>query len=266
MIALLHARSIQGPVPRRAARLLERDAIRYRRSWIIIASGFFEPLFYLLGVGFGVGGLVGAVSSNGHRLSYAVFIAPALMATSAMNGAVAETAFNFFHKLKYIKLYDAILATPLGVADIALGEVGWAVFRGSLYSLAFILIMAGLHLITSPWGLLALPGGILIGFAFAASGTAVATFVRNWQDFDIVLTVMLPMFLFSATFYPITLYPAWLQVIVQLTPLYHGVDLLRSLTTGSVGPWVLLDVGYLVALAVVALAIAGMRMQRLLLK
>jgi lipooligosaccharide transport system permease protein len=186
------------------------------------------------------------------------------MASSAMNGAVFETAFNFFYKLKYVKLYDAVLATPLGVADIALGEITWALIRGTLYAFGFIVVMAALGLVISPWALLALPAAMLIGFSFAAVGTAASTFVRNWQDFDLVLTVLIPLFLFSATFYPITVYPGPLQVIVQLTPLYHGVDLLRSLTTGMVGPSILVDMAYLVILGAAALVLAATRLERLL--
>ena len=260
------ARALQRPRPRAALHLVERDVTFYRRSWITIVSGFFEPFFYLLGIGFGVGGLVGSVTSQGHHFRYAVFVAPALMATSSMNGAVAETAFNFFHKLKYVKLYDAVLATPLGVADVALGEVTWALSRGSLYALAFIVIMAALGLVVSPWAILAVPGAMLIGFAFASVGTATATFVRNWQDFNFILTVLIPLFLFSGTFYPIGLYPAWLQLVVQLTPLYHGVDLLRSLTTGVIGVSIVGDVAYLAALAAAGLTVAALRLQRLLLK
>jgi len=107
---------------------------------------------------------------------------------------------------------------------------------------------------------------MLIGFSFAAVGTAASTFVRTWQDFDLVLTVLIPLFLFSATFYPITVYPGALQVVVQLTPLYHGVDLLRSLTTGMIGPSILLDIAYLVILGAAALALAATRLERLLLK
>jgi lipooligosaccharide transport system permease protein len=268
MIAMLGMRRRpQQPAAHRAARLVERDAILYRRNWIVILSGFFEPLLYLLGIGFGVGSLVGSiVTQGGHQFRYAVFVAPALMATSAMNGAIAETAFNFFHKLKYVKLYDAVLSTPLGVADIALGEVTWALLRGTAYAVAFIAIMVLLGLVVSPWAVLALPAAMLIGFTFAALGTATATFVRNWQDFDLVLIVLIPLFLFSGTFYPISLYPSWLQMIVQLTPLYHGVDLLRGLTTGSIGPWLLLDIGYLVVLALAGLLLATARLERLLLK
>ena len=268
MIAVLsRRRPIQLPAADRAAHLVERNAIMYRRGWLLIVSGFIEPLLYLLAIGFGVGALVGGtVQVNGHPLRYAVFVAPAMMASSAMNGAVYETAFNFFYKLKYVKLYDAVLATPLGVADIALGEIAWALIRGTLYAFGFIVVMAVLGLVISPWALLALPAAMLIGFSFAAVGTAASTFVRTWQDFDFVLSVMIPLFLFSATFYPITVYPAPLQAVVQVTPLYHGVDLLRSLTTGAVGPSVLFDLVYLVILDAAALAVAATRLERLLLK
>ena len=268
MIAILsRRRAFQPPAPDRAARLVERNAIMYRRDWPIILSGFVEPLLYLLAIGFGVGALVGArVVVDGHPLRYAVFVAPAMMATSAMNGAIYETSFNFFFKLKYVKLYDAVLATPLGVADIALGEITWALLRGTIYALGFIVVMAALGLIISSWALFALPAAMLIGFAFAAVGTAASTFVRTWQDFDLVLTVLIPLFLFSATFFPITVYPGPLQIVVQLTPLYHGVDLLRSLTTGMIGPPLLVDVAYLAILGAAALALAATRLQRLLLK
>jgi len=264
---LARRRSFQLPAPDRAVRLVERNALLYRRGWLLLVSGFVEPLLYLLAIGFGVGALVGTgVTDYGHSIRYAVFVAPAMMATSAMNGAIYETAFNFFFKLKYVKLYDAVIATPLGIADIALGEITWALIRGTLYSVGFIVVMVALGLVVSPWGVLALPAAMLIGFSFAAVGTAASTFVRTWQDFDLVLTVLIPLFLFSATFYPISVYPGPLQVVVQLTPLYHGVDLLRSLTTGMVGPSILLDIAYLVILGAAALALAATRLERLLLR
>lgn len=251
----------------RAIPLVERNAIMYRRGWIIIVSGFVEPLVYLLGIGFGVGSLVGsALTLNGHPIRYAVFVAPALMASSAMNGAVYETSFNFFFKLRYVKLYDAILSTPLGVVDIALGEVAWALIRGTLYAIGFIVVMVALGLAPSRWTILALPAAMLLSFAFGAAGAALTTFLRTWQDIELVLVVLIPLFLFSATFYPLSFYPAPLQVLVELTPLYHGVDLLRSLTTGAIGPGLLLDVAYLVALAAAGLWVASIRLHRLLLK
>jgi lipooligosaccharide transport system permease protein len=250
-----------------ALHLVERNLLYYRHGWLVIFSGFFEPLHYLLGIGYGAGSLVGTVNTGpGRTMSYAMFVAPALMASSAMNGGIYETTFNFFGKLKYQKLYDAVLATPLGVDDVALGEVTFAVMRGSLYAFAFIIVMAALGLVASPLALLAIPAALLIGFAFACVGVAATSFVRKWQDFDLILLLILPLFLFSATFYPISAYPPALQTVVELTPLYHGVDLVRQLTTGFLSLSALVDVGYLALISLLGLWIASRRLERMLLK
>jgi lipooligosaccharide transport system permease protein len=252
---------------RRAVRLVERNVMVYRRTWIVIFSGFFEPLLYLLGVGFGIGSLVGSVSvEGGHAISYQLFVAPALMATSAMNGALYDSTFNVFFKLRMAKIYDAVLATPVGVGDVAVGEVIWALIRGTLYSIGFIVVMVLLGLVSSPWAILALPAAMLIGFSFAAVGIAATTFLRNWQDFDLVIIVTLPLFLFSATFFPLSAYPGWLQGFVQLTPLYHGIDLIRGLTTGNLGPGLFVDVVYLLLLGLAGILVASRRLHGLLLK
>ncbi len=250
----------------RAGRLVERNLVLYRRTWMVLFSGFFEPLFYLLGIGVGVGSLVGSVTVGGQRIAYAAFVAPALMATAAMNGAIYDSTFNMFHKLKFTRLYDGILVTPLGIMDIALGEVTWALMRGSLYAIGFIVVMAALHLVVSPWSVLAVPAAILIGFAFAAAGAATTTFLRKWQDFDLVFLVLIPLFLFSATFYPVTLYPGPIRFLLELTPLYHGVALVRGLTTGAVGPALVAHAAYLVLFGLAGIMIASRRMAVLLLK
>ena len=191
----------------RAHKVLERDVLVYRRNWTIIVTGFFEPIFYLLGIGFGLGTLVGDVGD----IPYAAFVAPGLMATAAMNGALFEATFNLFFKLKYAKTFDAILSTPLGPSDIAIGEVSWALTRGLLYATAFLIVMLVLGLVLSPWAILAIPGALLIGLAAASVGMAATTFMRKWQDFDVVTVVTMPMFLFSGTFFPIAVYPDWLE-------------------------------------------------------
>ena len=137
-------------------RMVERSLWVYRRTWIIIVSGFFEPLFYLLGIGFGLGHLIGNV--NG--LTYAQFVAPALLATAAMNGAIYDSTLNVYFKLKFARTYAAILATPVGVGDVALGEITWALIRGVLYSAVFILVSARLGDLASPWALPALPATV----------------------------------------------------------------------------------------------------------
>jgi lipooligosaccharide transport system permease protein len=251
---------------KRAQFLFERSLYLYRRTWLVLVSGFFEPLFYLLAVGFGVGALVGSIPGpNGELVPYGVFVAPAFMATSAMNGAMFEVMFNVYGKLRWEKVYDAVLATPLGVGDIALGEIAWALFRGLIYSIGFVIVMVALGLVRSPLFVFAIPAAMLIGFAFAGAGMAATTFVRGWQDFDLFQLVILPMTLFSATLYPIQTYPPALQVIVELTPLYHGVDLLRSLSLGNVGPGLVIDIVYLLALGTLGMLVVSRRLNRLLL-
>ena len=252
---------------RRALLLIERNLYVYRRTWIVLVSGFFEPLFYLLSIGFGLGQLVGSVPGPGGReIPYQLFIAPALLASSSMNGAITEATFNFFFKLRYQKTFDAILSTPLSVADIALGELGWGLIRGALYTLGFLGVMVVLGIGVSPRLILTVPAALLISFAFGAVGMAATSFMRTWQDFDLIQLVVLPLFLFSGTFYPIEAYPEPLRVLVQLTPLYQGVDMLRSLAVGHVDWGLLVHVVYLTAMGVGGLLIVSRRLDRLLLK
>ena len=245
--------------------LFERNVMSHRRTWAIIVSGFFEPLFYLLSLGYGLGGYVGEVVIDGRPIEYAAFVAPALLAASAFNGAFYD-ATNIFWKLRYQKVYDAVLATPLGPKDIAVGETSFALFRGLIYAVGFCTVILALGLLESWWALLALPATVFIGFAFAGAGIAAVTYMRSWQDFDILNLAILPMFLFSATFFPLSTYPDWLETVIQLTPLYHGVDLLRALTTGTVGSGQLVNVLYLTVLGLVGTWIASRRVEKLLLK
>jgi ABC-type polysaccharide/polyol phosphate export systems, permease component len=247
--------------------MIERNAMAFRHNWIVLFSGFVEPVLYLLGIGFGIGSLVRTIPiGDGHSVSYAVFVAPALMASSAMNGAIYESTFNLFYKLRYVKTFEAVISTPVGVDDATLGEVLWAVGRGSMYSVGFLVVMLPLGLVASPWAILAVPAAVLVGFAFAALGAAVTTFVRQWQDLDTVQLAIQPMFLFSATFFPITVYPPALRLVVEWTPLYRGIDLIRGLTTGGVGPGLLGDVAYLVVMGLIGVTIAALRLRSRLLK
>jgi len=250
----------------RARRLIERNARVARSTWWVLVSGLGEPVFYLLSIGIGLGKLVGPMPApGGGEIPYAAFVAPGLLAASAMNGAIYESTFNVFFKLKYAKVYDAVLATPLQAADVALGEITTALVRGTLYAGVFIAMMAALGDILSPWAVLALPAAMLVGAAFAACGMAATTYMRGWTDFDLIQLVMLPLFLFSTTFYPLSVYPRWLQVVVQLTPLYQGVTLERGLTLGHLAPAMAVNVGYLAAMAAVGLAVASRRVRALLL-
>jgi len=251
----------------RARMLIVRGSLASRSAWLAIFSGFFEPLFFLLAMGQGLGSLVGGVvGPGGQPLTYAAFIAPGLLAASAMNGAVYESTFTFFFKLKYGKLYDAILVTPLGPVDIALGEIGWSLIRGGLYAVGFLGVMLAFGLISSPWALLALPAALFVAFAFASIGMAATSFMRSWQDFDLVQLAVLPMFLFSGTFFPLSVYPPALQWVVQAFPLYHAVELMRGLTTGVVGWSTLTHMMYFAVMAALGVVVAARRLKSLLLQ
>lgn len=248
-----------------ALRVLERNLMVYRRSWIIILSGFFEPVFYLFSIGIGVGELVGDVRlADGTFVTYASFVAPALLASSAMNGAVYESTMNIFFKLKYQKTYDGMLATPIEPNEIAIGEIAWSLGRGLLYAIGFTVVMVAFGIPESWWALMAIPVALLIGFAFAAVGMAATTYMRSWQDFDLVMLVTLPLFLFSATFYPLEVYPLAVRPLVQLSPLYHGVELIRGFTLGRIDWAMLVHAIFLVAMGTIGTVIAARRINKLL--
>lgn len=246
---------------------MQRSRLVYQHTWIVIFSGFFEPLFYLVAVGFGVGRLIKTLPFGGEQIAYAAFVAPGMLAASCMNGAITDGFFNPFFKLHYDKTYDGILATPMSVPDIALGEMMWAQIRGSIYSACFLTVMLALGLILSPWALLALPAAMLTAGAFSAGAMVLTSFAKRLQSFDKILNlIVFPLFLFSGTLFPVSVYPAALRGIVKLSPLYHGSTLLRNLTTGAVKPGILWHVVYLVAMFVIASAVAIQRLERTLIK
>jgi lipooligosaccharide transport system permease protein len=254
------------PLGGRARRLVARNARVARRIWWVPVSGLFEPVFYLLSIGIGLGHLVHGIPGPGGRVyPYATYVAPALLAAAAMNGAIYECTFNVFFKLKYAHVYDAVLATPLRAVDVARGEIVTGLVRGTAYSAVFVSMMAALGDVDSPWAAAALPAAVLINFAFAAVAMAATTYMRGWTDFDLVNLVILPLFLFSATFYPLSTYPRWLQIVVECTPLFHGVALTRGLTLGAVGPALAGHAAYLLAMGLVGLAVASRRIRLLLL-
>lgn len=252
--------------PSRALGLLVlRNYLVYRNAWKLFVTGFLEPVFYLLSIGIGVGSLVETFEFNGEPIPYAEFVAPAMLAASAMNGALLDSTFNVFFKLKFTKLYDQMLATPLGTGDIARGEIAWGQLRGASYSAAFLVVMAALGMTGSWLAVLALPAALLIGFAFSAVCMALTTYMTSWQDFDKVTLVQMPLFLFSGTFFPVSTLGPWARWIVEATPLYRGVVLCRELTTGSVTWASAVSVVYLVAMGVLGAMLVRRRLDRLLL-
>jgi lipooligosaccharide transport system permease protein len=261
------ARVLPMPAGAGMARILvERNIMSFRHGWIAIVTGFAEPVFYLFSLGIGLGALVKVVTTDGgHSVPYASFVAPALLAASAMNGAVFDSTFNVFFKLKFARLYDSVLATPMGPRDVAVGEITWSLMRGALYAAAFLVVASMAGVVHSWWALLAVPAATFIGFAFSAVGMFATTFMRSWVDFDYVTLAIQPMFLFSATFFPLVFYPQTVQWIVQATPLYHGVALERALMLGEIGPGLLVHVAYLAVMGLLGFVGAARRIEKLLL-
>ncbi len=253
--------------PFRAQRIWERNTLVYRRLWKIIFTGFFEPVFYLFSIGIGIEALVGDVPGpNGIPIDYSAFVAPALMAASAMNGAVLETTFNIFFRLKFGNVYEGILTTPLVPRDIAVGEIGWALLRGAIYSTVFLVVMALMGLTESWWALMTVPGAVLIGFCFGSLGMAATTYMRSWQDLDLIALVTMPLFLFSATFYPLDVYPPAIQQVARISPLYHGTEMLRAFSLG-IFDWTLAGhIAFLIVLGLIGARIASRRLDGLLRK
>jgi lipooligosaccharide transport system permease protein len=269
MVTLVLPRLIlfEGP-GRRSAAVVERNVATLRSAyWFVMLTGFLEPVLYLFSIGVGVGALVGDLTlPDGRVVSYAAFVAPAMLASSAMTGALSETTFNFFGKMKFMRLYDGMLATPVRPIEIALGELAWAMLRGNLYAAAFLVVMAVMGLTTAAHAAVAFLAAALVGFAFGGIGMALSTFMRSWQDFDLIFSVQFALFLFSGTFVPAEAYPSALRWLVEVTPLYRSVDLIRGITTGAWSWLQLVDVLYLLALFALGLAVAGRRMSKLLCK
>ena len=249
----------------RTWRIVERNALAYRRRALVVVAALVEPVLFLFSIGIGVGALVGDLPGpNGELVSYESFVAPGLLAAAAMNSAIFESTFNFFIKFKYMKTYDGILSTPLTPADTATGEILFALLRGLLASTVFLVTMTALGFVESPLVILVLPVTVLIGAAFGAVGLAASTYMRSFVDFDYINLAIIPLFLFSATFFPVTQYPSAVQTIVEWTPLYQGVELCRALTLGQIDFSLLGNVVYMLVMVVVGVTVGSRRLGTLL--
>jgi len=236
-------------------------------TWLILVSGFFEPVLYLIAMGVGLGTIVGDVEGpGGQMISYAAYIAPALLAVSAMNGAVYDSTWNVFFKMNFAKLYQGMLYTSLGPLDVAIGEIFLALLRGLLYATGFTAVMGVMGLLTTPWAVLMIPASLLIAFGFASLGMGITSFMKTFQQMDWINFFMLPMFLFSATFYPLSVYPESIQWFIQAMPLWHGVELLRQISVGAFSPATAVHIGYYLVMIVLGVSLTTGRLRKLFLK
>ena len=251
----------------RPQQVLLRNWISFKSSaWIAVVSGFLEPVLYLLSFGYGVGALVGNISTSTGKVSYAAFIAPGLLATSAMNGAMLDSTWNVFFKLNESRLYNAILATSLGPLDVALGEIAWALMRGGAYATAFTIIVTALGLVTTWWGILAIPAAVIVAFGFASFGMAITSYMKSHHEMNFFYIFMMPMFLFSGAFYPLTVFPGWAQAIIKALPLRQAIELVTACMNGQFTVHLIGNIAYFMVMICIGLFFTTKRLNALFMK
>jgi lipooligosaccharide transport system permease protein len=248
--------------------ILERSLVALKSSnWFPVVSGFLEPLLYLFSFGYGVGTLIGDIQvSNGQVVSYAMFIAPGLLATSAMNGAIYDSTWNVYFKLHEGKIYHGMLATSLGPLDVALGEILTALIRGFAYAVGFMAVATPMGLIPSWWGVLAIPAAVLIAFGFASIGMAITSYFKSYQQMGLINISLLPIFLFSGSFYPLSVFPDWAQIIIKTLPLWHAIELIRNLSLGIINFSLLGHIAYFLVMIFVGLFFTTRRLNALFMR
>ena len=217
-----------------ALRIVEREAQIFRRLWrATVFSSLVTPLMFLAAMGLGLGGLV---DKRGHvaHLTYLVFVAPGLMAATAMQIGAGESLWPVLGGFKWTRHSHAMVATPLAPKDVYGGFLAWVGIRTLASATVFVMVAAILGAVPSPWGVLAVPSASLGALAFAAPLGAFAATQQSDQAFPVIMRLgVIPLFLFSGTFFPVSQLPGWLRPISQVSPLYHAVELCRSATTGS---------------------------------
>jgi len=236
-------------------------------SWKQFAPSFFvaqlgEPIFYLLAIGYGVGRYVAEMGG----LPYAVFLAPGIVATTAMNTASFESTFGAFTRMTQQNTYVAILATPCSVADIVAGDILWAATK-SLIGVCFVLaVIAAFGLLSSPWALALVPFGFLVGLLFASLGLLATSRAPSYDFFNYYFTLFISvMFLFSGVFFPLENLPPWAQTLAWFLPLTHAVQVARALVAGAPTLALLADVAWMAAVGLVAYVLAERFVRRRLL-
>ena len=255
------SRSGTVAAPRRATPMWMRSTLywmyQYKRTWRgSITTSFLYPVLYLAGMGLALGSLVkGPV---GGEARYLDFIAPGLLAATAMQIGGNEAMYPVMAAIKWLRTYFAMLATPLGVIDVLVGHLAWIALRLVMVTSIYLAIMAAFGTVHSPLGLLTVPVGVLTGLAFAAPIAAFSATQTNDTGFTTIYRfALIPLFLFSGTFYPVSFLPGWLHPVAEATPLYHGVALCRALTEGRVDAGsAVVHLAYLAALTVIGFALA----------
>jgi lipooligosaccharide transport system permease protein len=259
---------IYPPLSRRFLRVWQRNLTVYRQSWkISFIPPLFEPLFYLLAFGVGLGALVGNIRYGGEEISYVRFIAPALIAITVMNSSFFENTYASFVRMYYQKTFDAMMATPLTVEEIITGEIIWGATKAVIATAIMMVVISFFGLIRYPEGLLLLPLAFLGGLAFGAAGMVCTALVPNIELFNLpVFLFITPMFLFGGTFFPVENLPGWAQTTAALLPLTHLAELSRAFANGRIDAGLLPGIAYLAAFAAAAFPLALYKMRKRLIK
>lgn len=235
-----------------ALRLVQRNAIVYRRVWRgSLFSSFLQPALFLTAMGVGLGSLIdrgGAALPGG--VAFLPFLAPGLLAAACMQTATFESSYPIAARMVWHRNYDAVVATPIRIVDIVIGELAWIAMRLCAVASAFTLVIAGFGVARSPLAIIAIPAAVLTGLAFAAPIAAFAATLTSGGNFNTLFRfVITPLFLFSGVFFPISQLPGWLQWLAWCTPLFHGVALTRGVMLNTLeSPAWLVHAGYLAAM------------------
>jgi lipooligosaccharide transport system permease protein len=248
-----------------AVRMVQRNALVYGRVWRgSVFSSFLQPTLFLIAMGLGLGAMVDAgdaVLPGG--VSYAEFLAPGLLAAAAMQVATFESAWPVLGKMIWHRNYEAVVATPMSISDVVFGELGWIALRLTTVSVAFVLVMTGFDIPRSPAVVLAIPAAVLTGLAFAAPVMAYAATLKHSNPFNVLFRfVITPLFIFSGVFVPVNRLPEPVARAVWLTPLFHGVELVRGLTLDAVPATWPIHVVFLIALFAAGVAAARRTFRR----
>jgi lipooligosaccharide transport system permease protein len=249
-------------------RVWRRNLVVYRRIWKVnFLVPLLEPLFYLLAFGVGFSGLIGDVDYAGRNMTYVAFIAPALLATAIMFNAFYETTFASFVRMYYQKTFDAMLSTPLSLEEIITAEIIWGATKSVLAAALMLVVIALFGLVRLPEGLWILPLAFLGGVAFGAVGMYFTGITPTIDMFNLpIFLFVTPLFLFSGTFFPVAGLPDWAQLVAQLSPLYHLVELSRLVTMGRMEAGLFSSLAYLVVFSGVFFLLAIRAMRKRLIK
>jgi lipooligosaccharide transport system permease protein len=253
-------RNLATITPRGVSKMWQRNMRAFRSVfWVSMVPTFVGPLILMVSLGLGIGTLVHQVDG----LTYQQFIAPGLLASSAMLGATYSCTYDCFVRLKYQRVYDAILATPLNIGEIVTGELAWGATRGLFGAGAFLLIISLFGLVKSPLALLTLPLLFLVGLMFAVLGMVFTAVVSDVSLFTHYFTMIVtPLFLFSGIFFPVQNLPAWAEGLIEATPLIHGVRATRYLLNGQLTAQLGWDLVYILGVTIVFFLVSFYLMRR----